>query len=247
MLIRVINPNTSAPMTAAIGAAAARVAAPGTRIDCVSPAMGPASIEGHYDEAIATVGLLEEIRAGELLGAAGHVVACFGDPGLDAAREIARAPVIGVAEAAMHLATLVATGFSVVTTLERTCIITEHLVHNYGFTRQCRAIRACEIAVLELEHPGSGAYERIEDECRRALREDRSGAIVLGCAGMAELRDRLQAALGVPVVEGVTAAVKLLEGLAALGLATSRHGDYAAPLAKPYAGLMARFAPGGSS
>ncbi|WP_028310094.1 aspartate/glutamate racemase family protein [Derxia gummosa] len=244
MLIRVINPNTSAAMTAAIGAAAARCAAPGTVIDCVNPTTGPASIEGHHDDALAAVGVIEQVRAGEALGAAGHVIACFGDPGLNAAREVATAPVIGVAEAAMHMATFVATGFSVVTTLERTCIISEHLVHNYGFTRQCRAIRACEIAVLELEDPGSGAYERIEEECRHALREDRSGAIVLGCAGMADLRDRLQGALGVPVIEGVTAAVKLLEGMAALGLRTSKRGDYAAPLPKPYTGWMARFAPG---
>ena len=55
--------------------------------------------------------------------------------------------------------------------------------------RFCANVRACEIPVLELEEPGSNARERIVDECRRALDEDGSDTIVLGCAGMADLCD----------------------------------------------------------
>lgn len=244
MRLLLINPNTTQAMTERIGAAARRVAAPGTQIVAVSPRMGPASIEGHYDEALAVPGLLEEVRAGEREGAGGYVIACFGDPGLDAAREIARGPVLGIAEAAMHAASFVATGFSVVTTLERTCVIARRLVERYGMREACRGIRGTALAVLDLEKPESGAYARILDECRRALREDRSGAIVLGCAGMADLCERLTGELGVPVIDGVGAAVKFVEGLAALGLGTSKQGDYAAPLAKAYAGELARFEPG---
>ena len=107
--------------------------------------------------------------------------------GLDAARELARGPVIGVAEAAMRNACYLATGFSVVTTLQRTVIIAEHLVHKYGVSSHCRKVRASELAVLELEDPESNAYKTILDERRKALDEDGSGAIVLGCAGMADL------------------------------------------------------------
>ncbi len=136
--IQVINPNTSLAMTETIGAAARAVAAPGTEILAVCPRAGVPSIEGHFDEAIAAVGVLEQIRAGREQGVDGHVIACFGDPGLLAARELAQGPVIGIAEAAMHMATMVATRFSIVTTLPRTLIIARHLLHQYGFINTAR-------------------------------------------------------------------------------------------------------------
>lgn len=243
MKIRVVNPNTTASMTALIGAAARAVAAPGTEIDAVQPSFGAPSIEGHHDDVWAAAGVAEQVRAGEVAGADAFVIACFGDPGLHAARELARGPVIGVAEAAFHAASLLATGFSVVTTLTRTCVIAEHLVLQYGFERRCRGIHGTDIAVLDLEDPASGAYQRILACAREALLHDRSGAIVLGCAGMADLCHSLQRELGVPVVDGVAAAVKLAEALVGLGLRTSKHGDYAAPLTKAYAGLAAPYSP----
>ena len=244
MQIRVINPNTTASMTAKIAAAAEAVAAPGTRITAVQPSFGARSIEDHLDEVWAAAGVSEQVRLGEAAGADAHVIACFGDPGLHAAREIARGPVIGIAEAAFHAATLLATGFSVVTTLTRTCVIAEHLVLQYGFERRCKGIHGTDIAVLELEDPAGDAYARIRDIAGAALQRDRSGAIVLGCAGMADLCMQLQRELGVPVIDGVSAAVKLAESLVTLGLSTSKRGDYAAPIAKPYIGIAAPFSPG---
>ena len=101
MRIKVINPNTTQSMTDKIGACARAAARPGTEVIAVSPSMGPASIESHYDEALNVPGLLAEIAAGEAQGIDGYVIACFGDPGLKAARELAGAPVVGIAEAAM--------------------------------------------------------------------------------------------------------------------------------------------------
>ncbi|HEY4295629.1 MAG TPA: aspartate/glutamate racemase family protein, partial [Paraburkholderia sp.] len=77
-----------------------------------------------------------------------------------------------------------------------------------------------------------------------ALAEDGSDAIVLGCAGMAELCAEIEDALGAPVIEGVTAAVKWTEALVALRLSTAKRGDYARPLAKRYDGALAAFSPG---
>ena len=130
MRIRVINPNTTESMTETIAAAARAIAAPGTEIAATTARSGAVSLEGHYDEAMSVVGLVEAIT--EDPNADAYVIACFGDPGLLAAREIAAGPVLGIAEAAMHAASFVSTGFSVVTTLERTRIIAEHLVRNYG-------------------------------------------------------------------------------------------------------------------
>lgn len=245
MRIKVINPNTTESMTAKIGDAARAVAAPGTEIVAVSPAMGPVSIEGHYDEALSALGVLDEVRRGEGDAIDGYVIACFGDPGLLAAREVARGPVVGIAEAAMHAASLIATGFSVVTTLARTRPIAEHLVHAYGMERACRKVRATDLPVLDLEvEAGRAAVrERILDECRRALDEDGAEAIVLGCAGMADLASDLAKALGVPVIDGVGAGVKLVEALVGLGLGTSKRGALASPLPKAYRGELHRFAP----
>ncbi|WP_345810769.1 aspartate/glutamate racemase family protein [Paraburkholderia sp. PREW-6R] len=243
MRIKLINPNTTQRMTDAMGRCAREVASPGTEVIAVNPTMGPPSIEGYYDEALATPGLLAEVAAGEREGCDGYVIACFGDPGLYAARELARGPVIGIAEAAMHAASVLAPGFSVVTTLARTCGMAWHLAERYGMRRFCRNVRATDVAVLDLDKPGSAARRIILDECRRALAEDGSDAIVLGCAGMAELCAEIEDALGAPVIEGVTAAVKWTEALVALRLSTAKRGDFARPLAKRYDGELASFSP----
>jgi allantoin racemase len=241
MRIKIINPNTSRSMTEKIGACARAVAGAGTEIVAVSPPMGPVSIESHYDEALAVPGLLHEIAAGEADGIDGYVIACFGDPGLLAARELARGPVVGIAEAAMHSASFLGRRFSVVTTLARTIGTAEHLAEAYGMARFCARVRACELPVLDLERPGSGARERIVQACREALAEDGSQVLVLGCAGMADLCEHVAQVLGVPVVDGVTAATLQVQSLVRLGLATSKRGELARPIPKPIVGLLAPF------
>lgn len=241
MRIKVINPNTTQSMTDTIAAAARAIANLGTEIIAVTSRSGAVSIEGHYDEAMSIVGLVDAINEDPTADA--YIIACFGDPGLLAAREITSAPVLGIAEAAMHAASFVATGFSVVTTLERTRVIAENLVRNYGMEHHCRRVRATDIAVLELDNPNSNARALITEECEAALVEDKSGAIILGCAGMADLTKYLEDRLQVPVIDGVAAAVKFAEALVGLGLRTSKRGDLAFPLHKPYKGSLSNYAP----
>jgi allantoin racemase len=104
-------------------------------------------------------------------------------------------------------------------------------------------VRASDIPVLQLEDPASGAIGKLRAEIERALAEDGAEAIVLGCAGMTDLARELQDIYGVPVVDGVAAAVKQAEALVSLGLSTSKRGSYASPLAKPFTGAMSVFAP----
>ncbi len=243
MKIKVINPNTTWSMTDKIGEAARAVAAPGTEIVAVSPSMGPVSIEGFYDEAFAAVGVLDEVRKGEAEGFDGYVIACFGDPGLNAAREIARGPVIGIAEAAMHAASMTGTGFSIVSTLERSRPMMEHLVHAYGMHHRCRSIRMAEIAVLALEEEGSNAQARVIEECRKAIEEDHADSVLLGCGGMSDLMAKVTREIGAPAIDGVSAGVKMVEALVGLGLGTSKRQGYARPLAKEYTGSFSDFAP----
>jgi len=242
MKILLINPNTTQGMTDAMAQAARAVAAPGTEIVATQPSFGPVSIESHYDEAVAAAGVAEQVRKALAWRPDAVVVACFGDPGLDAARELTDAPVLGIAEAAFHAATMLATGFSVVTTMTRTCIMAERLVQRYGMGPQCRGIHGTDIPVLDLECCSPDTLQQIEDAARAALLRDRSGAIVLGCGGMAPLCAQLSQRLGVPVVDGVSVAVKFAEGLVSLGLRTSQHGDYASPPPKPFTGWASALA-----
>lgn len=232
MKIQVINPNTSLEMTHSIDASAKDVASFSTVIVTVCPKKGVESIEGHYDEAISAIGVLELVQQGKEQGVDGHIIACFGDPALHAAREIADAPVIGIAEAAFHVASLIATKFSIVTTLSRTKIIAEHLLHQYGFIHQCAQIRCIDLPVLALEQDAEATYQRLKESCLLAKNNDGIGAIVLGCGGMSKMVGRLSEEIGIPVIDGVGAAVKLAEALAGLGVKTSKWGDYAYPTVK---------------
>ncbi|CAJ0992511.1 aspartate/glutamate racemase family protein [Pantoea sp. Nvir] len=237
-LIQVINPNTSLAMTEIIGASARAVAAPGTEIIVVPSSQGVPSIEGHFDEVIAAVVVLEHVKRGKEQGVCGHVIACFGDPGLLAARELASGPVIGIAEAAMHTATLVATRFSIVTTLPRTLLIVRHLLQQYGFIHHCAALHSIDLPVLALEDSSGIAQEKVRQCCLQAKNQDGCGAIILGCGGMAMLAPELSQDLGIPVIDGVSAAVKIVEALVSLGLGTSKHGDLAWPITKPLSGMF---------
>jgi allantoin racemase len=224
-------------MTDKIARAAAAAANPNTEILAATSAEGPASIEGHFDGALALPGLMDEIRKGEAAGVDGHIIACFDDTGIDAARAL---PVIGIGEAAYHMASLVAGRFSVVTTLSRSIPVLQQNLMRTGLAFRCASVRAAEVPVLALEKPNSSARQRISEEIATALREEGAEAIVLGCAGMADLAAKLSEEHGVPVIEGVSAAVKLAESLASLRLRTSKTGGWAAPLPKVWTG---RFAP----
>jgi allantoin racemase len=226
-------------MTDTIAAAARVVAAPGTEISAVTSPMGPASIEGFYDEAFAVPGLIQALLNAP--DADAGIIACFDDTGLDAARSVAPFPVVGICEAALVTAAQVAKRIAVVTTLPRSIVPLEELVRRYGFAERV-SVSACNVPVLDLEKPGSGAEQKLEAEIARAL-EEGAEAVVLGCAGMADLAAALSKNFGVPVIDGVAAAVKQAEALVGLKLKTSRRGSYAFPSAKSYSGLLEKFAP----
>jgi len=241
--LHIVNPNTTASMTQAIAQAARNAAAPDVSITATEPEFGPASIEGFYDGAFAVPGMLLRIAEAERTGCDAHVIACFDDTGLDAARSAASAPVVGIGEAAFHVASLLGVRFSVVTTLSRSIPVIEGNLARYGLDRRCARVRASEIPVLALERDPAEAERKIGAEIERALKEDGADCIVLGCAGMAALAERLWAQFKVPVVDGVAAGTALATALARLKLKTSKAGGYAAPGPKAYSGLFERFSP----
>jgi allantoin racemase len=230
MHIHLINPNSTASMTQQALDSALLVKQSQTRLSATNPLDTPASIEGGADEALAVPSMLAEIRKGESQGVDAFVIACFDDPGLNAAREVAAGPVIGICQAAIQVAMTISRRFSVITTLPRSVAIIEDLVTAYGAERHCRKVRAIDLPVLAEER--ERAEQLLVLEIKRARDEDGAEAIVLGCAGMSSLCARLKHATGVPVIDGVTAAVKMAEALVGAGYATSKVNSYDYPLSK---------------
>lgn len=230
MHILVINPNSTVSMTDKIGDAARSVASSDTIITAVNPSDSPASIEGYYDEALSLSGLLSVVGSHSDFDAV--VLACFDDTGLDSVRCLVSCPVVGIGESAFHYASMISNKFSVITTLSRSVSAIEHNLVRYGLASRCVRVRASEVPVLDLEKPDSDARVKISDEITRAKVEDSAEAIVLGCAGMADLAISLSQEHGLPVLDGVVCSVSLVESMVRLQLRTSKLGGYAFPREK---------------
>jgi allantoin racemase len=228
MRFLVVNPNTTDEMTADIGEQARRYARADVEIDETSPLWGPRSIEGHYEDYLAAAATIELIKE-RAPSYDGVIIACYGDPGLYAAREISPVPVVGIAEASMLMACTVAHKFSIVTVLPRVLPLLEDLVRHQGLESRCASIRATPLSVLDIERDPSSAEREIVKESRAAVAEDGAEAILLGCAGMGPLDKAVGPQVDVPVLDGVACAVKLLEGLVDYGLTTSRVAAFKEP------------------
>ena len=235
MKILVINPNTTQEMTDAIGEMARKYAQASTEIVALSPEYGPRSIEGHLEEYIGATATVEEVAKNRDDYDA-FVIACYGDPGLYACREVTDKPVIGCAEASMHMASFVGHKFSVVTIISRVKPMLEDLVRNIGLESKCASIRCSALSVLDIEADPKRAEKELIEQSQIAIREDGAEAICLGCAGMGPLDKIVQEAVGVPVIDGVVAAVKMAESIYDYGLLTSKVAAFAWPEKKELVG-----------
>ena len=224
MKILVINPNTTVSMTTKIAATAKAVARPDTEIIAANSQSGPTSIQGFLDVATCVPGLLEEVAMHPDVDAI--VIACFDDTGLDAVRSLVSVPVLGIGEAAYHAASMIATKFSIITTLSRSVPGLENNLMRYGLAQKCVRVRATDIPVLKLEEGDLTTLLKIQSEIREAITQDHAEAIVLGCAGMADLMAQLSEEFGLPVIDGVAAGVTFAEALVNNRLSTSKIGAY---------------------
>ena len=206
------------------------------------PQTGPQSIESYYDEYLAIPAILEEVILSKDDFDA-FVIACWGDPGVEAAREITTKPVIGIAEASMYVANMVAARWGVVTTQHRALHMIEQTIHKTGFAHRCVSIRTTGISVIETETARSTTIDALEAIGRLAIVEDKVEALCLGCAGMSRLDLDLEQRLGIPVIDAVAAAVKLAEALVGLKKQTSKALTYKLPEIKSIKGFPAYMQP----
>lgn len=235
MRLLVVNVNTTAEMTRAIADQARHAASAGTTVVGLTPTIGAESCEGNFESYLAAVGVVDAVQ--HYQGSYDAVMqAGFGEHGREALQELLDVPVVDITEAAAHLAMLLGHRFSVVTTLDRTVPLIHDRLLLAGLTDHCASIRASGLGVLELEGDGPRVVEAIVQQAKRAVLEDHAEVVCLGCGGMAGLDTAVRDAVGVPVVDGVAAAVKLAEGLVGLGLTTSKVRTYAPPRPKKIAG-----------
>lgn len=206
-MIVIINPNSTVSMTDAM-VETAKKAVPGRNVVGWTSTKGPPAIQGIQDGEAAVRPLLELVKKADEAGAKAIIIGCFDDTGLDAARALATCPVIGIGQAAYHLAALYGRRFSVVTTLDVSVPILTDNIRAYGLDRNLGRVRASGVPVLALENDRENATRQIMDEIRKALREDDVDSVVLGCAGMVHIADEADD-LPVKLIDGVRAAAHL--------------------------------------
>ena len=226
--IHVINPTITARWNEGSRVTYAGAARPGTRVTVVSLDWGTASIETYRDEALVVPDILTKVVQAEQAGADAVIIDCMADPGLYAARELVRIPVVGPAQASMHLAAMLGHRFSVVTILDGDIPAVEDLAARYGLSSRLVSVRAFNIPVLALSDDIEVTVKAFLDLSERVVREDQAHVIVPGCTGLAGLAPRVQAGLAergyeVPVLDPPSVALKVAESLVDLGLSHSKR------------------------
>jgi allantoin racemase len=214
--ILVINPNSTETVTQGIDAAMAPLRIPGgPAIECVTLKEGPPGIEtqAHVESVVAPVSAMVRQRDNDC---SAFVIACFSDPGLHAAREVTSKPVLGIAECGILTALTLGQRFGMISILRKS--IPRHLryVGQMGLNDRLAGDRAIGLGVVELSNEAV-TFARMAEVAAELRDEDSADVLIMGCAGMARYRARLERHVGLPVVEPSQAAVSMAIGRARLG------------------------------
>jgi len=240
MRILIANVNTTEAITEVIAEQARSVASPGTEIVGLTPWFGAESVEGNFESYLAAIAVMDRVLAYE--GPYDAVIqAGYGEHGREGLQELLNVPVVDITDAAASTAMYLGHAYSVVTTLDRTVPLIEDRLKLSGLYARCASVRASGLAVLELEAEPQRAVQAIVEQAERAVRDDKAEVICLGCGGMAGLDEQIRQRTGVPVVDGVSAAVTIAESLVRMGLSTSKVRTYATPRAKKVVGWPMQF------
>lgn len=196
------------------------------RMEIESLRFGATSLESEYDFALNTPFILEVVKKAADNGASAIVIDCFGDPGLYAARELVKVPVVGANQASTYLASQLGNSFSIVNALPHTEPIARSLAAKYGLSERLASIKTLGIPVLELaenEKSKSAVIEAVTE----AVRKDSADVIVFGCTGMSSFVSSVQTklsrmSLDIPIIEPLRAAVYTALALSFNGVAHSK-------------------------
>ncbi len=210
--ILVINPNSNQAVTDGLDEALEAFRHPGApEIECFTLKEGPFGIESQADVEMVVMPLRELVLTRKDVGC--FVIACYSDPGLQVCREATRRPVLGIQECGILTAMARGDRFGVIAIAQKS--IQRHLryLRQMGVSERLAAERAANLTVAE-SATGEGTFARLLEVGKTLHQEDGADTIVLGCAGMAAHRARLEEELQVPVIDPVQAAVTIGLGLA---------------------------------
>jgi len=239
--ILLINPNITQAITDRLHEAALAVAGPGTTITALTARRGVPYIASRAEAAIGGVVALE------MLAEHGHdadaaIIAAFGDPGLGAARELFAFPVIGMAEAAMLTACMLGRRFSIVSFSTTLGAWYRECVEQHGLSERLAGLRLLDGPFAHITTVGEEKATALVELAHRSVEEDGADVIVLAGAPLAGLAAIVRDRVPVPVVDGVQAALKQAEALAALRPRKAIAGSFRRPAAKQTKGLTAALA-----
>ena len=222
----VVNPNTSAAMTAGIRATAERAFQPPWSCVVAHAPAGPESLESWRDYHLSSVCVLPLLR--DHPDVDGILLACFGDPGLYLLKEIAAVPVVGIAEASMSLALLLGAKFGILAGMRRAVELMDSMVCTCGLESRYAGTWPLDMRVLDFEKRRAETLDAME-QAGGALRERGADVLLLGCAGLTGFVPDLEARIHVTVVDPVEAGCRLLQAVVDSGLRVSHAGIYARP------------------
>ena len=245
MRLLLINPNTTQAMTDKV-LAVARTGV-GGEIELVGATgrFGAAYVASRAAYAIAGHAALDAWANASGANAAGDfdavVLACFGDPGLDALREICPVPVVGMADASLIAAAQLGARIGIVTGGERWGPMLREFVAARGFADRVASIRTVAPTGADIARDPDGSLALLAQSCAAAV-DDGADVVILGGAGLAGLADRMRERVPVPLVDGVLAAVGQAITLARLGAGKATRGSLARTPAVESVGLSAPLA-----
>ena len=229
MRIFVINPNSSEHVTDHVRETLMKIKRPDTELTVVCPEHGPISIESAYDEALAAYHILPLVKQANDEGYDAVILACFSDPGLDAAKEISDIPVIGIEESTLHMAAMLGHKFSIMTGMRRRIPTRDCHCRERGVMDFYAGSPALEMSVVEMDANPDKAKARIIEKARKCVEEDGAEIIILCCAGLAGYSEDIEKELGVVVLDPSSVALKVTEAMVDLGLHHSKVGRFSYP------------------
>jgi len=236
MQLLIINPNTSQSVTDLIEAEAKRSASPTTQLTMATAPFGVAYIETRFEALVG--GYATACAAAEHAGKFdGLVVAAFGDPGLAGLKELFDVPVVGMTEAALASACLLGQRFSIIAISHRIEAWYRECVAANGLSSRLASVRSLQEPLRDIGSVQQDHAARLEQMSLQAVREDGADVIIVAGAPLAGLARELKDRIPVPVVDGVSSAVRHCESLVALAPRGAREGSFARPPRKPNAGL----------
>ena len=208
-----------------------RHASPGTDVDITDVPQGPGSIESMFEEYLSIPETARRAYQLEQEGWDGILLGCYGDPGLDALRELVTIPVVGAGEATALMAAALGHKFSIITVTESVIAPMEKQIRNIGVGDKLASVRAVDIPVLDLHKDREQAIEITIEEGRKAIEQDRADTLIVGCMSMGflEIAEAAGAELGVPFLNPARVQLKFMEAMIGSGLSHSKRAYMTPP------------------